>query len=846
MADEEGPEKKEDFLEGYPTVDDYSSRCMKTIAKATASSGGIPADKKQDWDYYTTFKSFRQVMGAEQSKIQTLMNKVLAWNGIKGRTPDNVEDMMDFLTEANDQLLERINTRLDEASGLKKDVDPMLMSVTENGAAVQVSGSWNKRKSLGGSGSDTAASPMKLLTAKNVSRPQLKFKDLIDNSSKPFIPRLKEKPNSKKPLSILPEYTEDNQEFYSHPYLYELDMLRFSREHLAKGDPGALVSLDEAEFECVETPESLGKMVQELKKEKVIAVDTEHHSYRTYLGLISLIQISTRTKDYVIDPYPLWRELTLLNEVFTDPKIVKVLHGSDGDLKWLQRDFSVYIVNLFDTHLAAKRLDFPPGCRSFAFLLKHYCQLTTDKQFQLADWRIRPLSQDLLRYARTDTRYLIHIYHTMKNALIEAGNENNNLLTATLEMGTALCKTRYNKPEVTNQSHMELLRRCRMHFNSRQLYALKELYSWRDGVAREEDESDSYVIPVHMLLKICTELPREMQGILACCNPIPPLVKQNLHQMHLIILKAREQPVTLLRDDSEDNAASKEELAALHSNVVEDPLKSPLDLGEHSLTLGGPVFLGGKGRLDPVRKVPIKDKPALSVFDSARSNRAERRGNNTKVGEAPQKVAAGFLSPYQRYQMLKPYLQFLNKKDSDKDDSSVSDIDRVKSIQEHFEALTAMTAEEYTADDKKKDVAMAEEDSSEPKKGDEESAAGNAAMDAGPVKQLRTGGKKAHKRKSGKGGVAEMQPPKVAKEESNGDSVAATSSRLEPKDYENADLSQFSSEGNNKRDKRAAGGVPAGQFNPWEGMENKKKSGGPGRKQKQRYRAGNQSISYKK
>lgn len=44
-----------------------------------------------------------------------------------------------------------------------------------------------------------------------------------------------------------------------------------------------------------------------------------------------------------------------------------------------------------------------------------------------------------------------------------------------------------------------------------------------------------------MLLQIAEALPREMQGILACCNPIPPLVRSNLLELHQIILKAREQ-----------------------------------------------------------------------------------------------------------------------------------------------------------------------------------------------------------------------------------------------------------------------------------------------------------------
>lgn len=80
-------------------------------------------------------------------------------------------------------------------------------------------------------------------------------------------------------------------------------------------------------------------------------------------------------------------------------------------------------------------------------------------------------------------------------------------------------------------------------FDNQQLYALKGLYNWRDKLSREEDESTGYVLPNHMLLQICERLPREMQGILACCNPIPPLVRSNLLDLHKIILKAREQPL---------------------------------------------------------------------------------------------------------------------------------------------------------------------------------------------------------------------------------------------------------------------------------------------------------------
>lgn len=100
-----------------------------------------------------------------------------------------------------------------------------------------------------------------------------------------------------------------------------------------------------------------------------------------------MLQISTRYKDYIIDTLTLREELHVLNEIFTNPKVVKVFHGADSDVEWLQRDLAIYVVNMFDTHQAAKRLSL--ARLSLAYLLREYCQIEADKTFQLADWRIR-------------------------------------------------------------------------------------------------------------------------------------------------------------------------------------------------------------------------------------------------------------------------------------------------------------------------------------------------------------------------------------------------------------------------------------------------------------------------
>lgn len=75
----------------------------------------------------------------------------------------------------------------------------------------------------------------------------------------------------------------------------------------------------------VDTLDGVLDMLSELKNATEIAIDLEHHDARSYVGLVSLMQISTREKDWIVDTLKPWRQsLQVLNEVFADPKIIKV------------------------------------------------------------------------------------------------------------------------------------------------------------------------------------------------------------------------------------------------------------------------------------------------------------------------------------------------------------------------------------------------------------------------------------------------------------------------------------------------------------------------------------------
>ena len=324
----------------------------------------------------------------------------------------------------------------------------------------------------------------------------------------------------------------------NHPYAYELSKLEPLDWQLDETEPLKFLPLDTTNLTYIDTVEGLNSLILKLKNVKEIAVDLEHHSYRSFQGFLCLMQISTRLEDYIIDTLALREEMHKINEVFSDPNLLKVMHGADSDIGWLQRDFGVYVVNMFDTGQAARTLH--EDRFSLAYLLNKYCNVDAQKQYQLADWRIRPIPKEMITYAQEDTHYLLYIYDLLRNQLINKGNPMKNLLKSVYSKSTSICATVYQKPLFSHDSYIATYEKYRGRLNPQQLECFRLLFEWRDKTAREEDESFGYTLPNHMLFQIAENLPKEPQGVIACCNPVPPLVKQRNTEIHQLVMLARE------------------------------------------------------------------------------------------------------------------------------------------------------------------------------------------------------------------------------------------------------------------------------------------------------------------
>uniref|UniRef100_A0AAY5F050 Exosome complex component 10 n=1 Tax=Electrophorus electricus TaxID=8005 RepID=A0AAY5F050_ELEEL len=513
----------EEFCPGFKDVDAFVKHGLGAVVAATKASACLP-QAGDEFDFYRSFPGFQDFCAIQGDRLLQTMSQLMQHYGCSSLMKDRnkltgLEDRFDLVVESNDVVLEKVVGMAEQLPLMKPN---LVFTMWTRWLCVCV------------------------CVCVCVCMHRLFCKELR-NSHRYIYLCNKERPEDLDVPAALADFIhqlrtqEHMDDMFSHPYQYELDHLVMPQHLGHKPEPQMYKPLAETSCKFIDTLEDLVALNEKLAKTTEFAVDLEHHSYRSFLGITCLMQISTREEDFIIDALELRSEMNVLNESFTDPTIIKVFHGADLDIEWLQKDFGVYVVNMFDTHQAARSLNL--GRNSLDHLLKVFCDVDSNKRYQLADWRIRPLPGEMLQYAQADTHYLLYVYDRLRADLFDAANGQPSLVQVVWSKSKDLCLKKYVKPIFTEDSYMELYRKQKKSFNSQQLMAFRLLYSWRDKMAREEDESTGYVLPNHMMMKIAEELPKEPQGIVACCNPTPPLVRQQLNELHQLIKQAREIPL---------------------------------------------------------------------------------------------------------------------------------------------------------------------------------------------------------------------------------------------------------------------------------------------------------------
>jgi len=232
----------------------------------------------------------------------------------------------------------------------------------------------------------------------------------------------------------------------------------------------------------VETQQELERALPALQALAVLAVDTEFMRRDTFFPQIALLQLSAGEHALLIDPLGI-EDISPIRDLFSDERVVKVLHSASEDLEVFDRWLALAPQPLFDTQRAAGFLDrgFGLGYRA---MVEAYCGVQLDKGETRSDWLQRPLSSSQCDYAALDVAFLLPIYRDMRAAIEAEGK-----LDWVFEDG----RTAIDSAGSVAQAYYLRIKSA-WKLNRRQLAVLRAVCNWREAQAMARDKPRSWII----------------------------------------------------------------------------------------------------------------------------------------------------------------------------------------------------------------------------------------------------------------------------------------------------------------------------------------------------------------
>ncbi|XP_076881069.1 protein RRP6-like 2 [Bidens hawaiensis] len=504
----QNPSRKANALKQF-TSPTKTPNFASSISNLSNPSSTIPCNK--DFHFYFNFDEFKnpvqEIAKSSESILESIGSSAEQVSGKKQVNLLNFSDndgVYDWLVNFNDELFERFDASVDELMKLRNKEEVKGVGVKNVVSDDGFQKGLVKDNKLGDSSSvkvvsrdgNAVGTPKAKVPfhVASIRRPQDVYKILVNNDNQPF-------------EHVCLQRSADGSRFI-HP-LENLSVMDFIDRTVSDVEPVKPPPVESTSFKLVQDVKDLKELAAKLRDADEFAVDLEHNQYRSFQGLTCLMQISTRTEDFIVDTLKLRVQIgPHLREVFKDPTKRKVLHGADRDIIWLQRDFGIYVCNMFDTGQASRVLKLERN--SLEYLLRHFCDVAANKEYQNADWRLRPLTKEMLRYAREDTHYLLYIYDVMKRRLLSLPKDpdcTEEPLVEVYQRSYNLCMQLYQKELMTKNSYLSIYGLHAADLSGQQLAIVAGLCEWRDGIARSEDESTGYILPNKVLIEIAKQMP---------------------------------------------------------------------------------------------------------------------------------------------------------------------------------------------------------------------------------------------------------------------------------------------------------------------------------------------------
>jgi ribonuclease D len=254
-------------------------------------------------------------------------------------------------------------------------------------------------------------------------------------------------------------------------------------------------------FTFVDQPDRIAAYFDQ---QKLIGVDTEFMRERTFFSQLCLVQLSTDTEIYCVDPLSgedmveFWQAINASTWV---------LHSSRQDIEVIYQTAGFIPASIFDTQIAAALLGFAPQM-GYAGLIKELFDVELEKAHTRANWTTRPLPEEYLQYAAEDVEYLLPAYEELSTRLDRLGR----LQWAESDSRLLLDPGLYDIDPNKAVSRLKGARNLR----GRRRTAAVRLAAWREMEALKRDRPRQWILKDNVLIDIAYKLPdtvEELTGI---------------------------------------------------------------------------------------------------------------------------------------------------------------------------------------------------------------------------------------------------------------------------------------------------------------------------------------------
>ena len=231
-----------------------------------------------------------------------------------------------------------------------------------------------------------------------------------------------------------------------------------------------------------------------------VAVDAERASGYRYGQRAYLVQLRRAGAGTVlIDPIAC-PDLSGVDAALQDTEAI--LHAASQDLPCLA-EVGFRPRQLFDTELAGRLLGYPRV--ALGTLVEEVLGFHLEKGHSAADWSIRPLREELLRYAALDVEVLIELRDALAAELTDQGKTE----WARQEFAAVLSA----KPTAARADPWRRTSGIHRVQSRRGLGVVRELWAARDRIAQAADLSPRRVLPDSAIVEAARSLPANHQQL---------------------------------------------------------------------------------------------------------------------------------------------------------------------------------------------------------------------------------------------------------------------------------------------------------------------------------------------